>query len=252
MNSLVLTTKSDLSAHLFEPFAEVKFLEYIDEIERDYEVIYLRDPFNVKDTMLDLFKLKINHLLQNQPAVYIDGVKNFSDTYDYEDKWRQWENFGASLMPQTWQADYERSKNAETIAKKRISTRSRAVVAEIPEDADLSEWILQNKVDIEEEIRVYVIGDRVFPIVMLKTSKFQGGKVKVFGTRNITDEEAAFTRKCLRRIPRIDFVGFDIARDKNNKLFLIEANRSPQFVSWEKKHSIDMANDLQKLFASKL
>ena len=231
MKKILWTTKNDLSAHLFEGW-DVFFYEDCEQMEPT-ELVYFRDPFNDENFKLVPQKLDaIIDFYKNSESV--DNIRCFDDMKNIEDKYHQYEIFGENMMPKTYLPSQMEFQAGKYLAKPRISQRAKNILFELNDTKLTNDWIIQEILPIKEEIRVYVVRGKIFQTVSIKSSK-QFGKVKVVGTRYISDKEFSFIEKAIQKIPTLDFVGFDIAILENDDLKIIEANRSPQFSTFFQK-----------------
>ena len=221
---ILWTTKNDLSACLFDNW-QVFFYE--DNKKPEFaDVVYFRDPFNSEDFVPD--PQKINKIISfYSESKSIDNIRSFSDMKNAEDKYLQFQALG-EVMPHTYLYSEKEFETGQHLAKLRISQRAKNILFELKNKQLTDDWIIQDLLDIKEEIRVYVVGGQIFETVSIKSSK-QSGKVKVIGTRKISSQEKLFIEKAVKKIPSLDFIGFDLAILGDGNFKIIEANRSPQF-----------------------
>ena len=207
MTKILWTTKNDLSAHLFEGW-DVAFYEN-QEPMNPAELVYFRDPFN--DENFQPVPEKIDTIINfYRNSKSIDNIRCFDDMKNIEDKYCQYKIFGEDMMPKTYLPSQIKFEVGKHLAKPRISQRAKNILFEIGNVELDDSWIIQEILPIKEEIRVYVVRGKIFETVSIKSSK-QFGKVKVVGVRDISEEELVFVREAVRKIPMIDFVGFDVA-----------------------------------------
>lgn len=228
----LFTTKNDLSAGIFEKHGwDVWFYEDKAWPEKEYQYIYLRDPFNVENGKE--FAGAIDEILEEYAAARsIDGVKSFSEMEKIEDKWEQAERY-AEFMPKTFLATEVEFVSGEHLAKPRISQRAKDILFELDREID-DNWIVQELMEIEEELRVYVVFGKVVPEATIKSSK-RSGKVKVIGGRKLDPKEIAFCEQIAQK-SGLDFIGIDLAKLENGEMKCIEVNRSPQFVRFVERY----------------
>lgn len=246
MRWLIVTTESDLSIPYFsENMAHVDVVVYGSPlpIASEYEVVYFRDPFNSGSYDKKTIQDTVEKVVARYPKAYfVDGIKSYDDLL-IEDKWRQYEKLEA-FMPSTSLLKNKNDLHGKKIAKKRISARGRDI-AFIPEDIDgeVSEYILQDRLNIIREYRIFSIGSKILPIVAVKSPKTPTARVKVQAEISTPAPLKAFTRKILTELPEYDFLGFDIAETEAGYV-LIEVNRSPQFKRYNEIGKMNIALDV--------
>ena len=227
---LIFTTLKDYSAEYFRQFGwEVRL--YGDDLpDGDYKYLYLRDPFNDTTVASDEgLAEKISEICAKyESATKIDHVQSLAEMAKIEDKWNQAELYG-DLMPSTVLGGSAKFVVGSNLAKPRISQRAKNILLELDREIDDS-WIVQELLDIREELRVYVVFGKVVREATVKSSK-TSGKVKVIGSRLLTDDEMKFCEGVagISSQNGLDFVGMDIVRLADGSLRCIEVNRSPQF-----------------------
>ncbi len=254
MRSLLLvTTVNDLSIPLFlteEIKSKIKvdfcfFHENLNLIKKklesnQYHYIYIRDPFNYLYEADDL-KQKINIILNNKKNSYlIDNIQSVEDIY-FEDKWKQYQLF-KEFMPDTKiLSDIKDVNNASFFTKKRISSRAKGIIFDSKElvDKDPSDYVIQNKIKIDREYRVYVIFNQIIKKASLKNSKTKYSKVEIYGTEDLEHNISSFVEKIIQK-NTLDFIGLDIAKSKNN-LYLLEVNRSCLFNGLFRESKLNLA-----------
>lgn len=253
MRWLIVTTDEDRSRDYFSWADSVRYTDAIGMLHGEYDVIYFRDPFNTGEYDVEYIKSTLVHIKQQYPeAVYIDAVTRYEDLL-FEDKWRQYQLVG-EFMPSTELFDTKSKFRAgSTIVKKRISARARDIIQTNEQlvDIALEEYIVQEKIDIDAEYRVYTIGNRVLPFMTQKSSKTLDTKVKVLGVTKIDDAVAQFVQKIQAKLEDLDLLGYDIARTPTG-LALIEVNRSPQFKRYNELTYTNVADELRTYIEDKI
>ena len=144
-------------------------------------------------------------------------------------------------MPETWLAREREFTPGEMVVKKRISCRCRDVHFEIPEDVNLDSYIVQRRVNIIQEMRVFYLNGQVFRTAETRTSKTENSGVKVLGEIQLTDEQMNFVAKAMTKFPELDFIGADLAVLDDGSFAIIEINRSPQFKRFYEVTNINLA-----------
>lgn len=134
------------------------------------------------------------------------------------------------------------------ITKKRISSRARGIFFDSKEvQGDrLSDYIIQDKVKIDKEYRVYVIFDEIIEEGTIKTSKDENSKVKVIGVEALNEEIINFVKRIIKE-NKFDFIGLDIVRS-GDEYYLLEINRSCLFNGYFRESKVNLA----EVFVDKL
>lgn len=243
---LIVTTTNDLSLPLFflsknENLA-IEVLLFEDSFEKFklienkialFEYVYFRDPFNTPIVKNWEEKVKtILELLNKLSIISIDNIYKIEDFF-IEDKWQQYlllKKFMPATDILTPQSFFDPNKQ---FVKKRISSRSKDILFDISSIQNHSEYIIQEKLEIEEEYRVFSLFNKVISPAVYKSSKTFSTKVKIDRTKikEVDNNLENFINQILERI-NLDFIGFDIALTKSGQYKLIEANRSPQFKAY--------------------
>ncbi len=253
-NLLIYTTVNDRSVPFFLfkgvleiinitfCFLEEDFSKLEETINsKTFDYIYIRDPFPSKlsKNTIEERVSKIINLDTN--AYYIDSIENLEDIF-FEDKFRQYKIYSDFMPPTQLLSDVQNVPFNNYIIKKRISSRSTGILFDIKDIQDSQEkqnYILQEKLHIEKEYRVYVIFNRIIPTVSVKSTKTQSVKTKVIGAEEIGEELENFVKMLLEK-NKFDFLGLDIAQVKN-KYTLLEINRSCLFGAFYKHTGINLA-----------
>jgi glutathione synthase/RimK-type ligase-like ATP-grasp enzyme len=236
---LIATTRSDMSLEYF--LTDNVSVAYFEDdmgtftkkvVAREFDVIYVRDPFNTARLTIEAIAPKIELIKTRHPrAYYIDQVDDIEGVL-IEDKWRQYQRWG-EWMPDTYLGGEPADIAGPAIAKKRISARSRDILFDV-QPSDLSaEWILQERLTIVEELRVYVLFGNPVTYAAKRRSKGLNQTTKVTGVHVLTEDEMTFARELAGRMKEYDFLGLDIATTPEGPR-LIEVNRSPQFKRYNK------------------
>lgn len=240
----LITTSADLSKDLFlnslQSNVDVYFYDTVaSKIQSSYDVVYFRDPFNEGSFDLKFIKQAMSKVFEKNPdAYYFDGVRSTNELL-IEDKWHQYKIF-SDFMPYTEVLQSAEDVTGEMIAKKRISARARDI-AFTPEKVKeiISDYILQKKMHITNEYRVYIVGGSVLPLMSRKSPLTLQSKVKVEAVLEIFPEILDVSLRIANKIPALDFIGLDIAQTDIG-LQLIEVNRSPQFLKYSQMNGIDI------------
>ncbi len=241
----LFTTRADKALPLWEDNVDhiYYYKEDLPEHFPEISEVYFRDPFNepnlpINDTRID--EITKRFFRDNLEAYSLDGIRTIDDYY-VEDKYRQFLKFGTEFMPPTWLASEYEFIPGEHIFKKRISCRCRDVHFEKPADVELERYIIQERRQIREEMRVFYLRGEVLEIAETRTSKTENQKVKATGYRKLSEAEIDFIKRAMQKMPELDFVGVDLAIEEKGNLLIIEVNRSPQFMGYYKVTGVNLA-----------
>lgn len=246
VNRLIYTTHNDLSESFFraDGWRVVYYDQTNDPISLEPEsLVYFRDPFNDPEYRPD--PQHIDQLIAAHPNSYIiDQIASFQDLVNIEDKFLQSQKY-PELYPKTWLPSDQAFVVGQHLAKPRISQRARDILFD-PGDRELDDhWIIQELLDIQQELRVYIVGDEILPQASIKSSK-SSGQVKVIGSRPLSCAERDFIRQIMPKTT-LDFAGIDLAILTNGEYRLIEINRSPQFRRYAENTGLNLASLLSRL-----
>jgi glutathione synthase/RimK-type ligase-like ATP-grasp enzyme len=105
-----------------------------------------------------------------------------------------------------------------------------------------SALLFQEYIDVKEEFRVIIIGDKFIGMVKkldiagkISRNAAQGGKfIKAF------DKDVVMF--ILKNINTTGIIGVDVVRDRNGRILILESNRSPQWMTFEKATGINVAS----------
>ncbi|MGI6612000.1 MAG: ATP-grasp domain-containing protein [Candidatus Nanosyncoccaceae bacterium] len=247
---LLVTTTADLSIEQFRPLCDIVLLndsQSSDKIRaiEDYRSVYVRSHFSRPDVMPQNFTQQIDEigrLARQHDIPLIDNMGTAQEIVNFEDKWRQYQIF-SECMPKT-QLATKQPDNKSVIFKKRISSRATGIVWR-REDivGDLADWICQPLLNIQEELRVYIVRGEVIKTAAVRQSKTTNQAVKVVGVRELTEKEESFAQLVHQRRPELDFIGLDIVITPE-ELRLIEVNRSPDFASFARESQLNLVEKL--------
>lgn len=256
---MLVSTEKDLSLDLFYETEAIGLIgprhifygsKQLDEelSDAEFRYIYFRDPFNDGDLNIDTANTTFNRIIKKYPRAYIvDGLKSFGDIL-FEDKWRQYELFKA-VMPRTGLLkDHKTVDYSANLVKKRTSARSKGIVADrdnFPADAAQKDYIVQSKLDIDKEFRVYMVGGQIIKPLGIKSSKLSSPRVELIGVEDNIPVEITKMCKIAYDKTGFDFMGLDIARTKEG-YFLLEVNRSPQFRGYNRVSGLNLAMSLNR------
>ncbi len=276
MKILLATTRSDRSRFLIRGAAERKGLEptmlYYEDMESppgkdelsEYGFSILRDPFNTGKSYLGLLEATLEKLDPDRVLDY-HIMRHY---LAHEDKLCQHELFeGAMDMPRHWHFRGPDEPGSglpfPLVAKKRISSRGRGVFVLNSEDElrglmegrKIEDFIFEERIGIERDIRLLFIGGRLHGAVERRIREknnkgFTGIGVKVKGEFMPSPGLEESVREAASRSGS-DFCGIDVAIDRKGMPWLMECNVSPQFIALERVLQRDAAGSLMDLIIEK-
>lgn len=253
MNHLVVSVSPDSSLDLLAKFADIILLDS-DQLSLDlvrYNSLYIRSHFGQSETLPQKYTDQINTIVRsvrtaNPDIKIIDGADSVAKIVEFEDKWRQYEKFD-DLMPKTRLLDdvTDLTEFARPVFKKRLSSRGSGVTWDTANVLrPTADWIIQESLDIIEELRIYIINSEVYPIGAVRQSQTTTQNAHAISSRHLTQDEINFAMQVSSKAQGMDILGLDIARTRNGKLHLLEANRSPGFAVFEKLTGTNLASFL--------
>ncbi|MGV9001821.1 MAG: ATP-grasp domain-containing protein [Candidatus Saccharimonadaceae bacterium] len=251
MKNLVIAVSPDSSLELLHHFADIVLLDkdLILGSSIFYDTVYIRSHFSEPSTLPQNFRSEIDTLVQSarevNPGVkFIDSMDTVDEIVTFEDKWHQYTKFQKFMPPtQLYNDSLDISRFVRPVYKKRLSSRGNGVTWDRQKVVNSSDdWIIQESLDIQEELRVYVIYGEVYPIGAVKQSMTEGEKAQGVTYRTLTKDETKFSLGLMEQAPGLDIVGIDIARTIDGKLKLMEVNRSPGFAKFKELTNVNLAD----------
>ena len=252
MKHLVISVSPDSSLSLLTKYTDIILLDEqpIAEVTLSYDSIYIRSHFSKAETMPQIFRNEIKNLVKqarrlNPNITFIDQMDIVDEIVDFEDKWHQYQLF-SDLMPNTELLEGANvSSFKRPIYKNRLSSRGSGVSWKEPDAAKTkSDWIVQESIDIQEELRVYVIKGIVYPVGVVRNSMTKSQKAQVVKSRKLDDDEIRYFLTVAKLAPKMDFIGLDIAKNYDGHIYLMEVNRSPGFKAFEEVTHVNLASIL--------
>lgn len=238
MKNLVITVSPESSIDLLKTFADIIVLdrEPLPKKLPFYETLYIRSHFGHPSTLPQVFRSEIEHIVQsakyeNPDIKFIDNTDTVDKVLDAEDKWNQYKIF-SNFMPKTRLLNDNLNVLGfvHPVFKNRLSSRGNGVTWNAEETTSPREdWLIQESLDINEELRVYVIKGDVYPVGVIRQSKTMDQNTQAIDSRSLTQDEMDFSLQISKQAPNLDIIGLDIARTSDGKLYLMEVNRSPGF-----------------------
>jgi len=255
MKNLVIAVSPDSSLELLGTYADVVVLDKgsVGASDRFYDTVYIRSHFSQESTLPQNFRSEIDSQVQNakdiNPQVkFIDSMDNVDDIVAFEDKWLQYKTF-AKFMPRTELFDdsFDTTSFVRPLYKNRLSSRGSGITWDREKAvATKGDWIVQESLDIQEELRVYIILGEVYPVGAVKQSMTEGNKAMGTHSRALSEDEIIFSTSLMEQAPGLDIVGIDMVRTSSGELRLLEVNRSPGFAKFYELTGFDLA---EKLYA---
>ncbi len=257
MKNLVIAVSPDSSLELLSNFADIIVLDkdVIEPIETPYNTVYIRSHFSQESTLPQNFRNEIDSIVQQVKAInpdvtFIDDMDNVDSIVAFEDKWLQYKTFG-EFMPRTVLYDgVDVSSFVRPVYKKRLSSRGTGVTWNAGNVVGSAEdWLVQESINIQEELRIYIIYGEIYPVGAVKQSMTEGNKAQGTSSRALNQDEIEFSSNLIKKAPTLDIVGIDIARTDSGELKLMEVNRSPGFAKFYDLTGFNLAD---KLYATHL
>lgn len=255
MKNLVISVTPDSSLELLAEYTDVIILDkgLINNTHEFYDMVYIRSHFGQQSTLPQNFRNEIDRIVRqvkdrNPNVKFIDNMDNVDAIVDFEDKWHQYKIF-SEFIPTTRLCDeaFHSTDFVRPVYKHRLSSRGSGVTWDrIKVIEPLTDWIMQESIDIQEELRVYIILGQVYPIGAVKRSMTEGNKAEGVNARTLTNDEVTFSLNLIKKAPDLDIVGIDIARAADGKLSLMEVNRSPGFAKFYELTGFNLADKLYK------
>lgn len=215
--------------------------------KKTFDLIYIRDPFNAGH--INNIDKKIELIINfNKETKFVDNIETINDIY-WEDKWVQYKIL-KKFMPETIIMKKNKFYNLSNwFIKKRISCRGRGIVLNLKKiKANYQTYIVQKKINIKKEYRVFCVKQKICQIITGKKLIIEDPinnkvKVKILEPQKIPKKIDSFIKK-INKLIKFDFIGYDIAENINNELKIIEVNRSPQFLVFYQETNINLAAEL--------
>lgn len=253
MKNLVVSVSADSSLELLGEHADIVLLDkhpYLN-IQSLYDTAYIRSHFSQQFMQPQNFRSEIESIVAQVKSVnpnvkFIDSMDNVDAIVAFEDKWHQYQIF-RELMPLTELCDGSPYTLVvrSPVYKQRLSSRGSGVTWNKDNvTTTKGEWIAQNSLDIQEELRVYAINTNIHPTGIVKKSMEEGVKAEGTSARKLSKDEMQFVSYVTDRAPRLDIVGIDMARTAAGDLKLIEVNRSPGFAKFFELTGVNLANEI--------
>lgn len=253
INNLVIAVSLDSSLELLKHFSDIVVLdkEVVPNITKIYKTVYIRSHFSTPELTPQNFRNEIDNLVnqvkQLNPGVeFIDNMLDVNEIINFEDKWAQYQLYG-EFMPRTkiYNKGTDVSDFNHPIFKKRLSSRGQGVTWDIARaDSSTNEWLIQESLDIKEELRVYVVRGKIYLTATIRQNMTEGMTVQAINSRMLSKEELVFAANVAAERPDLDMIGLDIAITQEDKLYLMETNRSPGFAKFYTLTGINLAAEL--------
>lgn len=280
MNIIIFTSKKDKSLQSVSEVIDKKGITHdiylyenmimksdvLLDIEENKTIIInpedrliLRDPYNTGVNYSYILQFLINKYPKNR----VLDKEIFIKHPNYEDKLYQSHIFSTNNIPHP-KVLHISSLNAlysslneivyPIVVKKRISSRSNDVFIIKSEDDLLnffmgkyiSDYIIQPRLKVKEDYRVIVMKNNIVGSVLRQVKVKKDGTIKVVVksiNENIPNSVRSYI-KTLHEVLNGDIIGYDIVIDKEEKIYFLEANLSPQFRGFEKVTGINITEKI--------
>lgn len=223
--------------------------------------LLIRWPWDADNTEIEYNGI-VKHLTENFYNQIVLDKKCLRDNAEkYEDKYFQSRVFAdwGIPTPKTWLVENAQELNKislsfPAVVKKRISSRSKGnylvnsnnEILEKTYEAGLANYVLQEKIDVEYDLRVLMLRGAILGVVSRYMHLRDEGRLAVKGMEIVTKLDEKIEADCRKIINGLgaDLVGFDVLIDKRKNYFFIEANLSPQFNSFMQTTGINVAREI--------
>jgi len=253
MKNIVIAVSPDSSLELLGVYADVIVLDKgpIPSSLQHYDTLYIRSHFGQAATLPEVYRTEIDLLVQlakqaNPDIKFIDDTYTIDKILAVEDKWLQYTTYG-DFMPKTQLLgdELDTSGFERPVFKNRLSSHGNGVTWNIEDVTQpVNDWLIQESLDITEELRVYIIHGKVYPLAAVRQSKTLNQSTQAVDARTLTQEEIEFSTGIGEKSPDMSIVGIDIARTSAGKLYLLEVNRSPGFGKFAELTGVNLARFL--------
>jgi glutathione synthase/RimK-type ligase-like ATP-grasp enzyme len=105
-----------------------------------------------------------------------------------------------------------------------------------------SALLLQSFISVKKEYRVMVMDGQCLGMVEKKAKEGQIARNASLGGQFIAAQDEEVIDFTLQHVSRKGILGADVIRDISGRLFLLEANRAPQWYAFERATGIDVAS----------
>lgn len=232
--------------------------EKLTKLVQKKDKVLIRWPFDADDTDIE-YNVFVHYLLMYfQKQILLDKkcLERFSPFY--EDKFFQSVVFSKLKVPtpktyyfSSLESFLSSDVGLPLVLKKRVSSRSKnnflihtkREVKEKLKNKHIKDYIFQDVIEIEKDMRVLFLKDALLGIVRRFTHVREGNRLAVRGrevVRKIPKEIEMYAQK-IQKYLGADYVGFDVLLDKDGNYFFIEANLSPQFDKFEDATGVNAA-----------
>jgi glutathione synthase/RimK-type ligase-like ATP-grasp enzyme len=111
-------------------------------------------------------------------------------------------------------------------------------------------FFFQQYINIKHEYRVFVIGNKSLGVAEKISKEGMVAKNYALGAEfiEVNKPEARKLAEELCRELKTDFSGVDIIEDEKGGQYILECNRSPQFIGFMKATDIDVAKEIVDYF----
>jgi hypothetical protein len=266
MSLYIFTTEHDLSRFSLEKAANKVFtscqLIYYDKLSfvdgnwvfagkkftiRNEDKMLFRWPWDAENMKKDYSGILQMLIMSFENKSFLD--KRCLQQYApfYEDKLFQYYLFSALQIPtpKTYfaqsAADLSDSMQIPVVAKKRVSSRSKGNFL-LKDQLSLEnfkqesgQYIFQEFINIVDDVRILMIQGEVIGAVKRNTHIRTGNRLAVKGMSpyTVTNQHVIDDCRQIQEYLGADFLGFDVLFDDQGKYYIIEANLSPQYTSFE-------------------
>ena len=210
--------------------------------------VLFRWPWDAENMKKDYSNLLQMLIMTFDDKIFLDKrcLKQYAPFY--EDKLFQYYLFSTLNIPtpKTYFAQTTTvlldSMQTPVVAKKRVSSRSKGNFLLRDQrslenfNQDNGQYIFQDFITIVDDIRILIIHDEIIGAVKRDTHIRSGDRLSVKGMSLYTVSNAQVIADCkkIQTYLGADFLGFDVLIDDQGRYYIIEANLSPQYTSFER------------------
>ena len=236
-------------------YEDLRLHELNEKMFKEFDFCILRDPYNTGED----FSIFLRTIMSFFPEGHVLDYQTYKHYPFYEDKLFQHILFSKHVnMPKfRYFTKIDQVDIAfPAIVKKRISSRGKEIylldsmeeAREFAREKKLSDYFFEECMDVKKDIRVVVINGKVIGAVERRRRIKFSGNYRSIGVKVVKgynpQEEMIEKAVLVSRIIKSDFCGIDFAVDEKERVYLLECNVSPQFVSFERVLNLNVAERL--------
>lgn len=226
--------------------------EYLQKFmqEHTFDYIYLHSTIHADLTMDERFQ-KFEVILNNKKNAYIIDSISKPDHVLLDDKWSQYQRYSEFMPPTFRPTTLDQIDFNKHFVKKSFSGRSLGVAFSKNDIDNINEYIVQDKLDIEKEYRIYTIQDEIVEPILVRQSKTHNQKTRVVNAISLTPQLKEYVQQIMSNYEQpYDLMGLDIVETADNKLYLLELNPNALITAHYRLTNVNLAAVLIKKLLS--